>query len=215
MPRHPSNSKHNKTTIRKNKLNEIWRPVVGWEGKYEVSNFGRIKTIERIRKLGESDIVVIGRIKALVTRKDGYISVTLGRTKTHLVHRIVSQAFLPNPNNYPTVNHKDWRKNNNHVDNLEWCTRKHNSQHAYMNPITKASAKSRLKLEKANESWLSRCCGINVYRGGKFVKYFERMSDLKAGLKIKNESNVYTVMKGKGKSYLGYTFEKVIKINEP
>ena len=102
---------------------EEFKSVEGYEGLYAVSNAGRILGLKRnrFRKLDESN--------------DGYLQVALckdGDYKVFLVHRLVARAFIPNPNNFPQVNHKDCNKKNNLVDNLEWCTGKQNMKHARM-----------------------------------------------------------------------------------
>lgn len=102
--------------------NEIWLPVVGFEGLYEVSNLGKVKSL----KFGKEKILI------QVKMKNGYLYVNLykeGKVKTCRVHRLVCQAFLDNPNGYTCVNHKDECKTNNRVDNLEWCDNKYNANY--------------------------------------------------------------------------------------
>lgn len=116
-------------------FNEIWRDVVGYEGYYMVSNNGRIVRPKRlvVNRLGVHHIVRGGERKQVPTH-DGYLSVGLhmdGIKKTMRVHRIVAEAFIPNPMSLETVNHKDGNKENNCVLNLEWMTRKENCKHAY------------------------------------------------------------------------------------
>ena len=99
---------------------EIWKPVVGYEGLYEINNKGEIKTIKS------------GRIIKYFKNKDGYLSCKLSKkskTKTYLVHRLVAQAFIPNPENKPYVNHKDSNRLNNTLNNVEWCTPLENVKH--------------------------------------------------------------------------------------
>ena len=104
---------------------EEWRPIKGYEGLYEVSNFGRVKSL------------CAGRWKSTMLRKpqltkNGYKAVMLrksGNVQLITIHRIVATAFLDNPDGLREVNHKDEDKTNNHVDNLEWCTRKYNQNY--------------------------------------------------------------------------------------
>lgn len=98
---------------------EIWKPVVGYEGLYEVSNWGRVKSL----KFGKE------RILKLIKDKDGYFIVNLYKNKkikSFRVHRLVAEAFIDNPDNLPQVNHKDENPSNNVVSNLEWCNAKYN-----------------------------------------------------------------------------------------
>ena len=105
---------------------EYWKPVVGYEGLYEVSNWGRVKSLK------------FGKEKILKQSKNnkGYCLVTLSKNGTHKhfqVHRLVALHFLPNPNNLPQINHKDENKTNNNVDNLEWCTNEYNHNYGTIN----------------------------------------------------------------------------------
>jgi hypothetical protein len=105
-------------------MEEIWKPVVGYEGCYEVSNLGRVNSIKRNGTLG-------GILKKILDT-DGYIICCLMKSDIRMnkkVHRLVAQAFIPNPDNKPAVNHIDNDKTNNKVSNLEWCTNKENSVH--------------------------------------------------------------------------------------
>ncbi len=96
---------------------EEWKPVVGYEGLYEVSNYGRVRRLKW--QLVKPKKEHCGHMRINLYRR--------GEKKPVLVHRLVAEAFIPNPNNYPVINHKDERPANNRVENLEWCTHKHNA----------------------------------------------------------------------------------------
>lgn len=107
---------------------EEWRDIVGYEGIYKVSNFGRVKSLSRVTQLNGRTRTEPETIMA-VTYRAGYQTLILrkcGKKKSAQVHRLVAEAFLPNPNGFPIVNHKDEDRTNNCVSNLEWCTQQHN-----------------------------------------------------------------------------------------
>lgn len=117
---------------------EVWKDVIGYEGYYQVSNIGTVRSIERTVtyqfKTGVSKTMRLqsySRTQFLNAR--GYWSVTLskdGKTKTYVVHILVAKAFIPNVGNKPCVNHKDLNRQNNTVENLEWVTHQENMAHA-------------------------------------------------------------------------------------
>lgn len=103
-------------------INEEWRDIVGYEGLYQVSNLGRIKSLGNDKTKKE-------KILKPQLYKNGYYRIWLyknGNKKRYLVHRLVALAFIPNSNNLPCVNHKDEDKSNNSVENLEWCSVSYN-----------------------------------------------------------------------------------------
>ena len=110
-------------------MTEIWKPINGYEGKYEISNLGRIKSYAQDR--------TYGKIKTGNTVKRGYKSILLydnnGNKKWRPVHKLVAETFLPNPCGYDQVNHKDENKANNCVENLEWCDNRYNHNYGTRN----------------------------------------------------------------------------------
>ena len=102
--------------------NEIWKDIVGYDGKYQVSNLGRVKNS-------------YNHVMTIILDKDGYCQVSLRKTNGNAclkrLHRLVASAFIPNIENKKYVNHIDGNKKNNNVQNLEWCTNSENIYHAY------------------------------------------------------------------------------------
>ena len=121
---------------------EIWKDVIGYEGKYQVSNFGNIKGIPRIVWNGRAFYQLKEKILKPGKNSEGYLIVILcdGKTtKTSRVNRLVAKAFIDNPNNNPVVNHKDSNKINNCLNNLEWCTYSENSMYVPVRNNKKSS----------------------------------------------------------------------------
>lgn len=115
-------------------MEEIWKDVKGFEGYYEVSNLGRVRSVDRVifDNVRKCDRLLKGRILKKRYHTGGYNVVAF--CKEHIivnkfVHRLVAEAFIPNLDNLPLVNHKDEDKTNNCVDNLEWCDAKYNNDY--------------------------------------------------------------------------------------
>ena len=110
-------------------MEEEWRDIAGYEGLYQVSDLGRIKSLD-YRRTGRTQV-----LKSIMDR-GGYLQVGLwknGKRKKYLVHRLVAETFLPNPSGLKQVNHIDENKQNNSVDNMEWCTCQYNINHGTRN----------------------------------------------------------------------------------
>ena len=113
--------------------NEIWKDIEGYEEYYEVSNLGRVRSVER--RLNDGRIYG-GRILRQKQARNGYIQVHVskdGRGKCLLVHRLVGKAFVPGYFNGASINHKDENKQNNRVENLEWCSPSYNCKYGHRN----------------------------------------------------------------------------------
>lgn len=114
-------------------MDEIWKNIEGYEGLYMISNFGRVKCLEHKcpgRYKNKPRTVKEHIMKITLNKENGYYYTTLSnldRGRTFAVHRLVAKAFLPNPENLPYINHKDRNRQNNNVDNLEWCTPLYNN----------------------------------------------------------------------------------------
>ena len=174
-------------------VNEIWRPVKGYEGLYEVSNLGRVKSLkwdkERILKPNKNRC---GYPMICLTHKYQKIS--------KLIHRLVAEAFIPNPDNKPCIDHIDTDKTNNTVvlnedgsvnyekTNLRWCTQKENLN----NPLTVEKYRNSYQSSTATKKIMKPV--IQLSRQGKPLRYFESATEAKRGTKI---NNIQTVCKGR------------------
>lgn len=120
---------------------EIWEPIIDY-ANYEVSNFGRVINVTK------------NKLMTLSTNKHGYKYVVLcrfGKRKNKFIHRLVASAFIPNPNNYPVVNHINAIKACNYQNNLEWCTQKENITHSWDMNLQTVNTGSKCNLSKLNE----------------------------------------------------------------
>ena len=98
-------------------IEKIWKPIIGYENLYKINNYGEVLSLRSNKILKPNNNGI------------GYFIIQLcknGKRKNYLIHRLVAEHFLDNPNNLPEVNHKDEDKSNNFVDNLEWCKHKYN-----------------------------------------------------------------------------------------
>lgn len=150
-------------------FNETWKPIKGYEGLYEVSNNGNVRSVDRHLMCGKQYCLLKGKPKNAHHYSNGYLKTNLyknGQRKLYSVHRLVANAFIPNPNNLPCIDHINTVKDDNRVENLRWCTQKENSN----NPLTREHANIKNRSKEVNEKRLatkkkkqSYSCEIPVY----------------------------------------------------
>lgn len=113
---------------------EIWRDIPGYEGMYQASSMGNIRSVDRVLIVSGRTIKRRGKVlQQQVRKRRGVCQVFLGKSKNCTVHRLVALTFIPNPNNLPQVNHKDENPTNNQVSNLEWCDNYYNCMYGTRN----------------------------------------------------------------------------------
>lgn len=145
---------------------EIWKDIEGLEGKYQVSNIGRVKSLERKVKNKHGFRTVKEMILTQCISSNKYLTVNLGRPND-LVHRLVAFHFVPNPNNFKVVNHINFDKKDNRSENLEWCTAAENIMHSvksgrYSNKLTKRDVLDIRLLEGfVTQKEISKRFGVN------------------------------------------------------
>lgn len=187
-------------------IKEEWRDIKGYEGIYRVSNYGRVKrtpfTQELVCPQNTSVIIKISHkeriLKGAPNKRTNHLRVTLSigkkeLEKRFLVHRLVAQEFIPNPENKPCINHIDSNPLNNHISNLEWVTNKENSQHALKNNRLIKTA-----------SYYVTCHELNLTVFGA-VEMCKKLNDL--GHKV-SLSKIVAVINGHRYSHAGLTFSK-------
>ncbi len=134
-------------------MEEIWKDIPGYEGYYQVSNLGRVRSLKRLTPMPNGKLrKEHERIMRFSTTRCGYniICLSKGDKKYFSVHRLVAIAFIPNPENLRCVNHKDENKLNNRADNLEWCTSSYNNQ--YGSRIERVAATNGLKVAQLDKN---------------------------------------------------------------
>ena len=191
-------------------MQEIWKDIKNYEGLYQISNLGKIKSLERKVKNQKGNRTV-KEIILKCSEGKSYVQVTLSKKnnyKTKLVHRLVAEAFIPNPNNLSEVNHIDGNKHNNNVNNLEWVSRYDNMQHAKKLGL--------INTLKGNKSYWYNKYGIEHSRSKKIVqieknnkkviKIWNSLADVKRELGI-HQSNICKCCEGKRKTTGGYIWK--------
>lgn len=149
---------------------EIWKAVVGFEGYYEVNNLNKVRSIDRYVEHPRGDLKLKGRILKQQIDRNGYLFVSLcknGKAKHYFVHRLVAEAFIPNPHNLPMVNHKDENPLINRPENLEWCDVKYNNNYGTRN-------------KRSSESKINGKCSKPVLQydlQGNFIKEWPSMME--------------------------------------
>lgn len=189
-------------------MEEIWKDIKGYEGLYQVSNFGNVKSLDRyiINKNGDKQYFPGKYLNQGIS--DNYLKVTLSKSnkqRTFRVHILVARTFIPNPENKPEVNHMDGDKSNNRVDNLEWNTRSENELHAYKNGLAKPSDKQKQAVAKyAKENYSKKV--IQYSLNGEFIKEWNSMHDVWRELGIR-PSYICRCCKGLRNQTYGYVWK--------
>lgn len=175
--------------------NETWKDIPGYNGYYQVSNLGRVKSLKRFFKTGRGRIAETKlRILRQADSRDGYKMVVLcvnGEQLTRRVHRLVAMAFIPNPHNYPVINHKNEIRTDNRCSNLEWCTVSYNDTYGHA-------------LEKRKEK-----LSIKVYQydsSKKLIKIFPSISETARVVGCNIASIHYHIKHKCKKPYRGYYY---------
>lgn len=129
-------------------MKEEWKDIKEYEGCYQISNLGRIKSLERYVKAKNNKLRKNKeKILSFFINKNGYLEATLCKNckkRLHRVNRLVAETFIPNLENKPCVNHIDGNKLNNNANNLEWCTYSENLIHAWRNGLCKPRRKTKI-----------------------------------------------------------------------
>ena len=174
---------------------EIWKPLVGFEGCYEISNYGVVRSLDRYVNTFRGSRLVKGRILKGGGESNKYLNVYLAtpdkKGQTYEIHRLVGKTFVPNPSNNPVINHKDGNKHNNNADNLEWVTQKENIIHSW--ELGKAHNQGKLNRKKimcveTGEIFDSRDCAAKAH-GPEHLNY--RSSAYNIGRCAKNGKKAY------------------------
>lgn len=179
---------------------EIWKPVVRYEGLYEVSSYGRVRSLDKITTDGRK---IKGKILKGKIDKGGYLLVTLCKDKkqtTYKVHRLVAEHFIPNPQNKPCIDHINTVRTDNRVENIRWATYKENGN----NPLTKIKQSRILKGKYGKEHPASKPI-IQYDKDGNFIKEWDSIIEAARELGV-NGCNITGVCQEKPHHKTAYGF---------
>lgn len=202
---------------------EIWMPIEGYEGLYEVSNTQKVRSVDRILNHPTGTCLVKSKLKSLQISNKGYYCLSLyknGQGKVHLLHRLIAKAFIPNPDNLPEIDHINGNRLDDRIENLRWTTRKGNMN----NPVTK----DRMSKYYSDKEWISgriqkrienkrKTAPKKVYQydlEGNFIKEYDTTIIAEKETGIKKELITASCRMGGKKQAMGslWSYEKFEKI---
>ena len=202
-------------------MTEEWRDIKGYEGYYQVSNAGRVRSLDRyVNSKFNNKILRKGSLMKLQKSHKGYMVIILhkeGTIKTFQVHRLVATAFIPNPHNLPQVNHIDTDKTNNKPENLEWITNEDNMAHAISHGCFKPFTKKQYESVAKNLAIAHKKQNIPVVqldKDGKYISEYGSILEASRSLGLQN-GKISMCCKGKRNSCGGFRWKyKEEYINE-
>ncbi len=182
-------------------MSETWKDIDGWKGLYQISDEGRVRSLDRVVYCGNGPRVNIGRIMKCSISPKGYVTCVLrfnGKFKGYSVHRLVAIHFIDNPNNLPEVNHKDGNKQNNCKGNLEWATSSGNKKHACETGLNAPP----IRVGFTNELSSSSKAIKQLTREGALIKVWPSMAEAERnGFSV---SNISACCRGKEPTHKGF-----------
>lgn len=183
---------------------ELWKSIEGYDDKYLISNFGEVKSL--IDNCGNAREL----IKTKRIANNGYHYVNLwnkSKMKSIKIHRLVANAFIPNPEDKPQVNHKDGNKKNNHIDNLEWVTGSENVMHALKTGLKSMPTGENNYMYRRHGKNNPHSISVNQYDlNGNYIKTWDNIKEAETGLNITRISAVCRGVAGR-KSAGGYIWK--------
>lgn len=176
---------------------EIWKDIEGYEGKYMISSLGNVLTLN-YKRTGKNKI-----LKPVLLNM-GYYVVGLcknGKQKKHYIHRLIAQAFIPNPDNKPEIDHIDTNPLNNNINNLRWVTSKENSNNNFTKQHCSEKRKTMIGVKHPKSKKI-----VQLTQNGEFIKQWDSIMDVQRELNIQH-SNIWKTINGIRNSAGGYKWQ--------
>lgn len=196
---------------------EEWRDIKGYEGLYQISSEGRVKSKQRITRNNQT---IKEKIRKPKIDKDGYCCVSLwidGVSKEYFIHRLVAQAFIPNPYNKPCIDHINTNKTDNRAENLKWCTHKENannpiSREKYLRNRYKVEGTHRISVYRPTKESIEKMAEkhkkpVAMYKNGILIKKFNSAADAEREDNNLKYMSISAACNGRLKTYRGYEWK--------